>query len=535
MFDLVIKNATIYDGSGNTPFLGDVAVLDGKIAAVGKDLGTAKETVDAQGLALSPGFIDAHSHADGTIFAHPERHHALKMGVTTEVCGTCSISYAPVDTEDPAVLYDLCGTSAFQHRFFRTFRQELDAINALPLGPNLAIFTGHTPLRYSAMGTENRAPTPEELQKMQKELAQAMEDGAFGYTTGLSYVPGIYSKKDELVALAKAIAPYGGIYSSHSRSESAGLFKSVQECIDIAEEAGVTAVISHFKCTGKTFWSRCKPALQMIDDANSRGLQVYLDAYPYIACSTTTTSAIPSRFLDQGPEAFARSLNDPNIVEQIRKEIFEIDDPSWDNSALHVGLENFLVVGAEKTPEFVGKTYAQIGQELNISPFDAMVHVLRLNHGLVRDLRYSMCEENVETILSHPRCVVGSDGLFAKGRDTICHPRAFGTFPRYLGRYIRERKILSPQEGIRRITGQTADLYRLQGKGYIRAGYDADLVLFDFDRIIDHADFQDPFKPNEGIHRVYMAGQLVLQDNEPTGVYVGGCLDNQHLQKGFTL
>ena len=532
MFDLLIQNATVYDGTGSDPFLGDVAVLDGKIAAVGHGLGSARQTVDAQGLSLSPGFIDAHSHADGTVFAHPERHHVLKMGVTTEICGSCGISYAPVDAEDLAVLYNLSGTSAYQHRFFRTFRQELEAINGLPLGPNLAIFTGHAPLRYSAMGTENRAPTPKELQKMQEDLVQAMKEGALGYTTGLSYVPGIYSKKDELAALAKAMAPYDGIYASHSRSESAGLFKSVPECIDIAEEAGVTVVISHFKCTGKTFWNWCAPALQMIDEANSRGLQIHLDAYPYIACSTTTTSAIPPRFLDQGPEAFAQSLSNPKIVEDIRKEIYEIDDPGWDNSALHVGLENFLIVGADYTPEFVGLSYAQVGQKLGITPFDAMIRLLRLNHGLVRDVRYSMCEENVEMILAHPRCVVGSDGIYAKGRDTTCHPRAFGTFPRYLGHYIRDRQILSRQEGIRRITGQTADLYSLKGKGYIRVGYDADLVLFDFDRIIDHADFQDPFKPNEGIHRVYMRGQLVLGDNTPTGIYAGRCLDNRYLQKG---
>ena len=530
MHDLLIQNARIYDGTGSTPFMEDVAVSDGKIAAVGTDLGAAKKVVDAQGLALSPGFIDSHSHADGTAFAHPQRDHVLRMGVTTEVCGCCGISFAPVTNPDTEVLSELSGTAAYKHRFFKTFREEREALNALPLGPNLAIFTGHAPLRYNAMGTQNRAPTAPELERMQKELAGAMAEGAFGYTTGLSYVPGIYSKKEELVALAKAMAPYGGIYSSHSRSESAGLFKSVQECIDIAEEAGVTVVISHFKCTGKTYWGWCEQALSMIDDANRRGLDVHLDAYPYIACSTTTTSAIPSRFLDKGPEAFARSLADPKIVEAIRKEIFEIDDPSWDNSALHVGLENFLIVGADVTPEVVGKTYAQVGKEMGISAFDAMILLLRRNKGLVRDVRYSMCEENVERILRHPRCTVGSDGIYAKGRDTTCHPRATGSFPRYLGRYIRDRKILSPQEGIRRITGQPADLYRLTGKGYIRPGYDADLVLFDFDRILDHADFEDPFQLNEGIHQVYMKGQLVLEDNQSTGTYLGKSLE--YMQKG---
>lgn len=524
MFDLLIQNATVYDGSGSPPFVGDVAVLDGRIAAVGKNLGSAREIYDARGLCLAPGFIDSHSHADGTVFAWPQRDHVLKMGVTTEICGSCGISFSPVTATDTAVLEDLCSAGSYKPRFFRSFAEEKAAINELPLGPNLAIFTGHQPLRYSAMGAENRDPTPEELAKMQADLTESVQQGALGYTTGLSYVPGIYSKTEELVHLAKAMAPLGGIYASHSRSESAGLFDSVQECIEIAAQAGVTVVISHFKCTGKTFWNRCEPALKMIDDANSRGLNIHLDAYPYIACSTTTTSAIPARFLDQGPEAFAESLNDPAVVAEIRKEIFEIDDPGWDNSALHVGLENFLIVGAEATPEFVGMTYAQVGEKLGITPFDAMIRVLRQNKALVRDVRFSMCEENVETILKHPHCTVGSDGMFAKGRDSTCHPRAFGTFPRYLGHYIRDRKILSREEGIRRITGQPADLYKLAGKGYIRIGYDADLVLFDFDRITDNATFDDPFRENEGIHRVYMQGKLIMEDNTPTGTYVGKCL-----------
>lgn len=524
MLDLLICNATIYDGTGNEPFVADLGVKDGKIAAIGTDLGEAAKTVDARGLSLAPGFIDSHSHADASVFAYPQRDYVLKMGVTTEVCGCCATAFAPVTVEDTSVLEGITATAGYNQKFFPSIAEEKKAIDALPLGPNLALFTGHLPLRYNAMGVENRKPTKEELSSMQAQLAEAMKDGALGYTTGLSYVPGIYSDEQELTELAKAMAPYGGIYSSHSRSESAGLFKSVQECINIAQNAGVPVVISHFKCTGKTFWNRCEPALQMIDEANAKGLDVSLDAYPYIACSTTTTSAIPARFLDHGLEAFAESLADPKIVEEIRREIFEIDDPSWDNSALHVGLENFLIVGAEETPEFVGMTYAQAGEKLGISPFDAMILLLRKNRGCIRDLRYSMCEENVETILAHPQCTVGSDGIYAHGRDATCHPRAFGTFPRYLGHYIRDRKILSRQEGIRRITGLPADRYRLTGKGYLRPGYDADLVLFDFERIIDHADFTDPFQPNEGIHQVYMNGQLVLQDNEPTGIYTGKCL-----------
>lgn len=525
MFDLLIRNAWIYDGSGSEPFIGDLAVEHGTIAAVGRVSGPAVQTVDADGLSLSPGFIDSHSHADGSIFEHPQRIHVLRMGVTTEVCGCCGISFSPVAPgTDEELLSTLCGSSSYRPRFFPRFSDELRAMDALPLGPNLAVFAGHVPLRFCAMGTENRAPSARELEQMQRTLRSAMEDGALGYTTGLSYVPGIYSRTDELAALAGVMAPYRGIYSTHSRSESAGLFASVQECIDIARLAGVSVNISHFKCVGRTFWPRCAQALAMIDEANRQGLDVNLDAYPYTACSTSTTSAIPARFLDRGPEAFARSLQDPAVVEAIRREIFEIDDPSWDNSALHVGLENFLISGADDTPEYVGKTYAEVGRMLGIQPFDAMILLLRRNHGRVRDVRFAMCEENVEMILRHPRCTVGADGTYAKGRDAIAHPRAFGTFPRYLGRYIRDRKLLPRQEGIRRITGMPAERYGLRTKGFLRPGYDADLVLFDFERIIDRADYLDPFRPNEGIHQVYMGGRLVLADNEPTGTYVGHTL-----------
>jgi len=528
MYDLIIKNAEIYDGTGADSFIGDVAVQNGKIAAIGTDLGSAKQTVDAQGLALSPGFIDCHSHADGSIFEYPQRDHVLQMGVTTEISGMCGISLAPViPGADVAELGSLCGSSSCHPAFFPSMKAQFQAMDQLPMGPNQSIFAGHVPLRYSAMAVENRAPSADELKHMQTALAKAMEEGAQGYTTGLSYVPGIYSDSQELIEIAKAMAPYGGIYSTHSRSESAGLFKSVQECIDIAREAKVAVNISHFKCVGKTFWPRCNEALKMIDDANAQGLTVTLDAYPYCAVSTSTTSAIPARFQNCSKPEFGKKLENPAIVEEIRKEIFEIDDPSWDNSALHVGLENFLIVGADFTPEVNGKTYAQVGQERGISAFDAMIDLLKKNRGQVRDVRFAMCEENVETILAHPLCTVGADGTYVKGRDTRTHPRAIGSFPRYLGHYVRDRKILSKQEGIHRITGMAAQRYRLTGKGFIKVGYDADLVLFDYDRIIDHADFENPFQPNEGIHQVYMKGQLVLQDNETTGTYLGKTIPYQ--------
>lgn len=531
MFDLLIKNATIYDGSGAPAYVADVAVKDGKIASIGTDLGTAEDIVDAEGLALAPGFIDSHSHADNSVLWDPERLHVLRQGVTTEIAGQCGVTLSPVPAGTPlSICKSLVGSSEYGGNFFATMQDELDAVRRMELGPNQTYFAGHAPIRYSAMGLENRKANAGDIAVMQQLLENCMEAGAMGFSTGLSYVPGIYGDTRELIEVTKAAAKHGGTYISHSRSESAGLFKAVQECIDIAREANIPVQISHLKVVGKTFWPRCGEMLAMIDKANRDGLQVTMDAYPYVAVSTSTTSAIPARFLDQGKEAFGEMLKNPAIAEEIRREIFEIDDPGWDNSALHVGLENFLIAGADYTPEHEGKTYAQVGEEWGISPFDAMVKLLIANKGQIRDIRFAMCEENLEDILRHPLCSVGSDGTYVKDYHKISHPRAFGTFPRFLGRYVRERKLMSKEEGIHRITGMPATRFRLTGKGYILPGMDADMVLFDYDTILDQADFKDCFKPNIGIHRVYMNGKLVVEHNEPTGKREGKYLMRSNLR-----
>ena len=519
MFDLLIKNALIYDGSGAPAFLGDVGICEGKIACVSKTpLEGASKVVDANGLCLAPGFIDTHSHSDQSLFADPLRLHVLRMGVTTEISGQCGSSMSPASqnmTEQ---------TRKYQEKkhspMFATMKEQLDAVDTWELGPNQRFFTGHSLLRSGVMQLAARHANDDEINKMQEALGQAVREGSAGLSTGLSYVPGIYSNTHELTELARTAGQNGGMYTTHSRSESMGLFDSVAECIHIAREGNVPVNISHFKCVGKVFWERCEKALGMIDVALEEGLDISLDAYPYIAASTTTLSAIPAKYLDHGAVAFAKSLEDPEIVEQIRKEIYEINDPSWDNSMYYVGLENFFIVRAAQTPWAVGMTYAQAAQKLGMEPFDAVIYLLKANHGTVYECRFSMCEENVEMILKHPKCMVGSDGIYIPG-DQLAHPRAFGTFPRYLGYYIRERGILSREEGIHRITGMPAQRYGLRGKGFIREGYDADLVLFDYDTIRDHADFMDPFKPNEGIHQLYMAGELILQDNEPTGIRKG--------------
>lgn len=518
MYDLIIKNALVYDGTGNKPIFGDVAVSNGKIAAIGSIVANANRVVDAKGLCLTPGFIDCHSHSDTGLYRDPHRLHVLRMGVTTEIAGQCGHSVSPFKSTMTEQTRKFANNDSGP--VYETMKDQIKQISTWELGTNQIYFTGHCTLRSNVMNLENRYATDEEISCMQADLVNAVKEGSLGVSTGLSYVPGIYSNTHELTELGRAAGENGGIYTTHSRSESMGLFDSVAECIHISKEGKVPVNISHFKCVGKPFWKRCEEALAMIDQANAEGADITLDCYPYIAASTTTLSAMPPRFLDHGAVAFAKSLEDPEIVEAIRKEIYEINDPSWDNSLYYVGAENFLVVRALETPWAIGKTYAEIGKQLGMEPFDAIMYMLKANNGTVYECRFSMCEENVEMILKHPNCMVGSDGIYQPG-EASAHPRAFGTFPRYLGHYIRDRKILSREEGIRRITGMPAQRYGLKGKGEIKVGFDADLVLFDYDTIIDHADFLDPFKPNEGIHQVYIDGKLVLEDNEPTGVWAG--------------
>jgi len=518
----------MYDGTGAPAFRGGLAVKGGKIVKILREKETASfrdgdalEVIDAQGLDLAPGFIDSHSHADESIDTNPDRLQVLQMGVTTEVAGQCGHTASPYPEDVDEQLFRMA-SGKYLGTHYDSFGRMLEVYKDVPLGTNQAWFTGHGALRTWAMGFENRKASEEDIALMRELLDKEMRGGALGFSTGLAYVPGIYSDTREIAGIAQALKPYGGIYTSHSRSESAGLFDAVKECIDVAREAHVPVNISHFKACYPDFWDRMDKALSMIDEANAEGLDVTIDAYPYIAVSTTTLSAMPSQFLTEGAEAFAESLGVPEIKEAVRKEIYVIDSPTWDNALKHAGAERFLIVCAEETPEIEGLSYTELAAKLGMEdPFDAVCWALIKNHGHITDVRFIMSEENVEKVLAHPKCTVGSDGIWKKGRDRTCHPRAFGTFPRYLGHYIRDRKILSKEEGIHRITGMPAERYHLNGKGFIKEGFDADLVLFNYENIKDGGDFKNPFLPNTGIERVILEGKTVLLENETTGIANG--------------
>ena len=525
MNDVLFRKVLIYDGSGAEPQIGDVSVKDGKIAAVSKEIPERHAlTVEGNGLALAPGFIDAHSHSDYQVRHDPGRDCRLRQGITTEVAGQCGSSRGPA-AQPVHPVYERhmqVTTGAETVEFYPTYDALLKSISDVRPGTNLMVFAGHSVIRGSVMGLEDRPATAKELDAMKALVENAMQQGAPGYSTGLVYSPSQYAPTEELVELAKVVAKYDGIYTSHMRGEGDHLLESVKELIRIAKEAGVRANISHFKVMMEQNRPLLEQSIELIEQANAEGCDITFDVYPYTATSAGFLSVLPPSYLTRGADWLIEELSTPEGVERLREAIYHPTE-KWENSLLNAGFDKNMLVICNRTPEYIGKTYRDIAAEKGISEVEALAWVITQNLASGQDVRFLMNEEDVKRLYRHPLCMVGTDGLYT-GREKLSHPRSWGTMPRYLGRYVRDEKLLPFAEGIRRVTGMPADRYRLKGKGYIREGFDADLVLFDPERILDHAEYTDPFKPNDGIEMVFVAGEAAVVRDQPTGVRNGRVL-----------
>lgn len=518
MLDMLIKNVEIFDGTGARPIVGNVGILDGKIVTAPGSCGNALVVIDGAGLSLAPGFIDAHTHSDRQLFSNPARDEKLKQGVTTEIGGQCGWSSAPFPKSAPAK-YRQYEKTLHNTPDFESYAEYLEYLDKLKLGANQASFVGHQAIRGTVMDMDNRAPTAKELDHMCALAEEAMQSGALGVSSGLVYAPGVYAKVDELIAVAKVAARYGGRYTTHIHNEGDLLVESVADAIRVGEEAGVPVNISHLKALFPENFHKVDIVLDMIDEANARGMDITFDAYPYAACSATILSTLPPSYLSHGIDWLVEHLDGEENIQALRKAIFEPTEV-WENYLAKIGVENIMIVGAKVTPDALGLRISEYAEAHGLDGIAAYAQIIRLNRGNVSDIRFAMSEENIEKIYSHPKCMVGSDGLYM-GHGALTHVRAFTTFPRYLGHYIRDRKLLSFQEGIRRITGMPADVYGLEGKGYIKEGYDADLVLFNKDQIREKATYADPFIPNEGIRMVIVGGKAAVVENHLTGVLAG--------------
>jgi len=526
MLDCIIRNANIVDGSGKPAYPGCIGILGGKFVSVS---GTeeAALTIDAAGRIAAPGFIDAHSHGDLILGTEDARLFKTQQGVTTELAGQCGLSMAPVAPENLAAIQTLLsmGTAKFPEEMpgWHRFSQYLDYAETQPKTAHFAAYVGHSTLRIAVMGMENRPATARELDAMKGLLREAMEAGACGFSSGLIYTPSCYAEDRELIELAKVIAPFGGVYASHMRNESDSVIEAVKETIRVGREAGVMVDISHHKMMGQRNWGRQKESLRLIHEANEQGFPVICDQYPFPRSMTTLNVCMPPWYFSDGFAAMTERLKDPAFRARLKA---EMSDPncSYNNNYLNSGgWDGVYVYLAANTPEAEGRYISEYAELIGTDPWTAFFDLCVANNCSTGGVYSNMCEDDVCDIVRDPYCIIGSDGL-TRSWDEKGHPRASSTFPRAINWFVKEKKILTLEEVIRKMTGQTAEFFSLPGKGLIREGYDADLVLFDFDRLHNPATYSDPNRITEGMDYVFTDGVLVWQNGGFTGSTPGRVL-----------
>jgi N-acyl-D-amino-acid deacylase len=523
MYDLLLRGGVVLDGTGRPRFRADVAVVGDRIAEVGLDLGPAAAVREVPGLIVAPGFIDIHSHSGPALLVEPRPESQISQGVTTEVGGNCGFSFVPWTPEEARRTAD-----EFEERYGRRYEwQTMDQLLALleqgGLVANFATYIGHGDVRAAAVGWEQRPPTAEEMATMKRLVAEALEAGAWGLSTGLIYPPGCYATTAEIVELSRVVARYGGLYATHLRNESDHLLEAVQEALEIGREAGIPVQISHHKAVGRANWGRVEQSLACLEAARAAGQDVTCDQYPYVATSTSLRTLIPKWAHEGGTEALLARLADSQAVARIQAEL-RAEYPEED------AWERIFVseVRGPEGKECEGRSLAEIGALWGEDPLAALIRLLREDRARCSMVNFAMCEEDVERVLQHGTTMVGSDssaratqGPLRRGRP---HPRGFGTFPRVLGVYVRERGVLTLEEAVHKMTGQPAARLGLPGRGTIARGHYADLVVFDPQRVRDRATFAEPYQLAEGIHAVYVNGQLVFQDGRATGALPGRVL-----------
>ena len=526
-FDLIIGNGKIIDGAGNPWYSGDMAVSDGKIARIGRLTGErAERTIDASGLIVAPGFVDAHSHADAVSIVFPELQSTVMQGITTVVAGMCGSSLAPVNPAyreevERRVLDSLPQGIEFKITW-SSFDNYLKKEETLKLGVNMAHMVGHGTVRVAGMGYDARAPTSDELYRMQQLTIEAMESGAYGISTGLIYPPGIFSNTDEIVELAKVVAKYGGVYASHIRGEGVSLLGAVEEAIAIGENAGTPVHIAHHKAASKEVWGKSVETLRIMEDARKRGVDVSFDQYPYPAGATSLVTLFPPWVHDGGMEKLLERLRDPETRNRIRRDI-ETGLEGWENFSKDVGWENVVVshVRTEANKAVEGLNMTEITRMRgDPDEFTALYNLVLEEDGSPGMIIFSMNEDDIRRIMQSPLQMVGTDSLSASPTGPMSHgrphPRHYGTYPRILGRYVKDGT-LRIEESIRKMTSFPAQRFSLLDRGLIKPGMCADITIFNPETVIDKATFTSPHQFPVGIEYVIVNGNVTVEKGEFTG------------------
>jgi|ERR1041384_4896246 dihydroorotase/N-acyl-D-amino-acid deacylase len=526
-YDIIIANGRIVDGTGNPWFYADVAIRGDRIIKVGRLNGSrAKRQIDAQGLVVSPGFIDMLGQSEQSLLIDPRAESKVFQGITTEITGEGG-SIAPLND------YILKELEPFLTHFkltadWRTLAEYFARLERSRSAINLATYVGATQVRQFVLHDDNRSPTPAELDQMRKLVAQAMEDGAVGVSTSLVYAPAFYANTEELIELAKVAAHYGGVYASHMRNESNSIMPAIDEAIRIGREANIPVEIFHLKMAGKANWGKMRDVIAKIEAARSSGLDITADQYPYVAGATSLGASVPPWAHEGGTAKFVERLNDPATREKLKQEMRSLSD-KWENFYLGAGGGEGILVNTvlnRDLEKYEGKRINEITRMMGKSDeLDALFDLLIADNAQTGMIIFLMNEDDVKLALKQPWVSVGIDhgevaltGPLAEGK---AHPRGYGSFPRILGRYVRDEHVLTLEEAIRKMTSLAANRVHLSDRGILKPGFFADVVVFDPASIQDVATFEDPNRLSIGMRYVLVNGEPVVFDAKQTAALPG--------------
>jgi len=515
--DLAIENGLVVDGTGNPWYRANVAVKNDKIVAVTRsEIKDAKQVLDAKGLVVSPGFIDMHSHSDLTLLAGADAESKIRQGVTTEVIGNCGESAAPLEGEAVAVAQANASEYGLKVTW-SSLSEYVDRLERQGVVLNVACLVGHGTVRTSVMGFANRAPTSREMNQMKELVAKCMRGGAFGISSGLFYVPSCYAKLGELVELARVAAMFGGIYASHIRDESDRLEEAVDEALAVGRKSGISVQPSHHKACAKRNWGKVRRTLRNIARARTEGVDATVDVYPYTAYNTYLSAAIPPWAHEGGVERLIERLRNPATRKKLKQQMRK-GGRNWETMTKEPSWGKFLISSFPEKPSLVGKTIQQISRSRKGDPYETIFDMLIEGKAMASVVVEDMNERDVELVLQSPFSMIGSDGYSLSTRGPLGggkpHPRSFGTFPRVLGRYVRQKRVLSLEDAIRKMTAFPANKLGLRDRGLLRDGMIADIVIFDPSKIADTATYLNPQKFPLGIEYVIVNGKITIAEGK---------------------